>query len=80
MPKTAGRHDLPGIHNQADNVGVFKVDFADDPVEDGLAAAVGRHGVWALIHPSNASHGASDADELGTFGLLQQRKDGLEEE
>lgn len=80
LPETTGRHDLPGIHDQADNLGVFKVDFADNPVEDGLAAPVGRHGVWAEVHTSDASHGASDTDELGTLGLLQQRKDGLEEE
>lgn len=59
---------------------MFKVNFADDPVEEGLAAPVTRHGIWALVHASDTPHRASDADELGALGLLQHRKDGLEEE
>lgn len=59
---------------------MLKVDFAHDPVEDGLAGSIGRHGVGALVHASDASHRASDADELGTLGVLQQRKNAMEEE
>ncbi|KAL8961573.1 MAG: hypothetical protein Q9193_001889, partial [Seirophora villosa] len=63
------------------NAGIgTKVDFPHDPVEDGLASSIGRYGEGALVHTSDASHRASDTDELGTLGLLQQRKNGLEEE
>ena len=55
------------------------MDLADDPVENGLAGPICGHGEGALIHTTNAPHGASDSDKLGTLALLQQWKRGLEQ-
>ena len=56
------------------------MDFADDPVENGLAGPICGHGEGAHVHTANAPHGASDSDKLGAFfALLQQWKRSLEE-
>lgn len=48
-------------------------------MENGLATAIRRHGERSLIHATDASHRASNSDELGALTLLHQRKRGLKE-
>lgn len=63
--------NLPWIDDQAHNLRVLEMHFADDPVENRFAGPIGSHGERTHLHPSDTAHWASDADELGPFALLQ---------
>ena len=56
---------------------MLKVNFADDPVKDGLAGTISSHREGTHIHAPDTAHWAANADELGTFGLQHQGQDGL---
>lgn len=73
-PRKECHCDLPRIHDQARNVGVLKMNLAYQPVRDGLATAISRHGERAQVLAADTPEGTSDADEFGAalVSLLKQ--------
>ena len=71
---------LPRVNDYTNELRVLVMNFAHDPMQDGLAGTIRRRRERALVHTSDTSQWASDSNELGSLILLQQWKHGLEKE
>lgn len=53
------------------------MDLAHDPVQNGLAGAIRRTRVRALLHAADATQRTADSHKRGILALLEQRVDRL---